>query len=115
MNEEWKTRAAFARILHSVFAIQYSLFIRSVRCAHLRRLGLRLDQIVMATSISCGSCFYCRRRWPNLCVDLAPMGFSFAGGMAEYVVIPSLALRNGRVIKTPRDLPPERAALSEPR
>ena len=72
------------------------------------------DRIVMATSISCGTCFYCRRRWPNLCVDLAPMGFTFAGGMAEYVVIPSLALRNGHVVKTPRDLPPEHAALSEP-
>lgn len=72
------------------------------------------DRIVMATSISCGRCFYCRRRWPNLCVDLAPMGFSFAGGMAEYVLIPSLALRNGHVVKTPRDLPPEHAALSEP-
>ena len=72
------------------------------------------DRIVMATSISCGSCFYCRRRWPNLCVDLAPMGFTFAGGMAEYVVIPSLALRNGHVVKTPRDLPAEHAALSEP-
>ena len=72
------------------------------------------DRIVMATSISCGSCFYCRRRWPNLCVDLAPMGFTFAGGMAEYVVIPALALRNGHVVKTPRDLPPEHAALSEP-
>jgi len=72
------------------------------------------DRIVMATSISCGVCFYCRRRWPNLCVDLAPMGFSFAGGMAKYVLIPSLALRNGHVVKTPRDLPPEHAALSEP-
>ena len=72
------------------------------------------DRIVMATSISCGTCFYCRRRWPNLCVDLAPMGFTFAGGMAEYVTIPSLALRNGHVVKTPRDLPPEHAALSEP-
>jgi L-iditol 2-dehydrogenase len=42
------------------------------------------------------------------------MGFTFAGGMAQYVVIPSLALRNGHVVKTPRDLPPEHAALSEP-
>jgi L-iditol 2-dehydrogenase len=72
------------------------------------------DRIVMATSIACGTCFYCRRRWPNLCVDLAPMGFTFAGGMAGYAVIPSLALRNGHVVKTPRDLPPEHAALSEP-
>jgi len=72
------------------------------------------DRIVMATSISCGTCFYCRRRWPNLCIDLAPMGFSFAGGMAQYVVIPALALRNGHVVKTPQNLPPEHAALAEP-
>ena len=72
------------------------------------------DRIVMATSISCGTCFYCRRRWPNLCMDLAPMGFHFAGGMAEYVRIPSRALRNGHVVKTPRELPPEHAALAEP-
>jgi L-iditol 2-dehydrogenase len=72
------------------------------------------DRIVMATSISCGACFYCRRGWANLCVDLAPMGFSYPGGMAEFVVIPALALRNGHVIKTPSDIRPEHAALSEP-
>jgi L-iditol 2-dehydrogenase len=72
------------------------------------------DRIVMATSISCGECYYCRRRWPNLCVDVAPMGFSYPGGMAEYVVIPARALRNGHVIKTPLATPPEHAALSEP-
>jgi L-iditol 2-dehydrogenase len=72
------------------------------------------DRIVMATSISCGDCFYCRRQWPNLCDDLAPMGFSYPGGMAQYVVIPARALRNGHVVKTPRDMVPEHAALSEP-
>lgn len=72
------------------------------------------DRIVMATSVSCGTCFYCRKRWPNLCRNLAPMGFTFAGGMAEYVVIPALALRNGHVIRTPAELLPEHAALAEP-
>jgi L-iditol 2-dehydrogenase len=72
------------------------------------------DRIVMATSVSCGDCYYCRRRWPNLCVDLAPMGFSYPGGMAEYVVIPARALKNGHVVRTPADLAPEHAALSEP-
>lgn len=72
------------------------------------------DRIVMATSVSCGECYYCRRRWPNLCVDLAPMGFSYPGGMAEYVVIPARALKNGHVIKTPPETPPGHAALSEP-
>jgi L-iditol 2-dehydrogenase len=72
------------------------------------------DRIVMATSVSCGECYYCRRRWPNLCVDLAPMGFSYPGGMAEYVAIPARALENGHVIKTPPATPPEHAALAEP-
>jgi L-iditol 2-dehydrogenase len=72
------------------------------------------DRIVMATSVSCGECFYCQRKWPNLCVDLAPMGFSYPGGMAEYVAIPARALKNGHVVKTPPDLAAEHAALSEP-
>ncbi len=72
------------------------------------------DRVVMATSISCGSCYYCKRGWPNLCQALAPMGFSYPGGMAETTVIPARALRNGHVIKTPRDLLAQHAALAEP-
>jgi L-iditol 2-dehydrogenase len=72
------------------------------------------DRLVMATSVSCGQCFYCGRGWPNLCQNLAPMGFTYPGGMAEYVVIPPRALERGHAVKTPADMPPEDAALSEP-
>jgi len=72
------------------------------------------DRIVMATSISCGRCSYCERGWPNLCVDLAPMGFAYAGGMAEYVAIPARAVVNGHVVKVPPGPAPEHAALAEP-
>jgi len=72
------------------------------------------DRIVMATSISCGSCLYCRRGWTNLCTDLAPMGFRYPGGMAERTVIPGRAIRNGHVIKVPPGVRPEHAALAEP-
>ena len=72
------------------------------------------DRVVMATSISCGQCFYCKRGWTNLCVDLAPMGFTYPGGMAEYTVIPSRALQNGHAIKVPAGVPAEQAALAEP-
>ena len=72
------------------------------------------ERIVMATSISCGKCFYCARGWTNLCVSLAPMGFTYPGGMAEKVVIPALALENGHVVKTPPDMPAQHAALAEP-
>lgn len=72
------------------------------------------ERVVMATSISCGECYCCRRGWPNLCINLAPMGFSYAGGMAEYVTIPARALRNGHVVKAPAGIPAVCAALAEP-
>lgn len=72
------------------------------------------DRIVMATSVSCGECFYCKRGNNNLCADLKPMGFHFPGGMAEYVVVPELALRNGHAVKVPEGIRAEHAALVEP-
>jgi L-iditol 2-dehydrogenase len=72
------------------------------------------DRIVMATSVSCGECVYCKKGLANLCVDLAPMGYSYPGGMAEYVSIPKRAVDNGHVVKVPSDMKPEHAALAEP-
>ena len=72
------------------------------------------DRVVMATSVSCGKCPYCLRGWRNLCVDLAPMSFSYPGGMAEYVVVPALALQGGHVIKVPHEVEAKCAALAEP-
>jgi L-iditol 2-dehydrogenase len=72
------------------------------------------DRVVMATSISCGECYYCRRGYRNLCVDLLPMGFSYDGGMAEYTVIPARAISNGHLITVPTSVSAEIAALAEP-
>jgi L-iditol 2-dehydrogenase len=72
------------------------------------------DRIVMATSVSCGDCYYCKEGHRNLCANIAPMGFTFEGGMAEYTVIPARALAGGHAVKVPSSVPPEYAALSEP-
>ncbi len=72
------------------------------------------DRVVMATSVSCGECYYCRQGWRNLCADAAPMGFSYPGGMAEYVTLPARALKNGHVIKVPSQVEAQHAALAEP-
>ena len=72
------------------------------------------ERIVMATSVSCGECFYCKRGHNNLCAELAPMGFSYEGGMADYIVIPARAIKNGHVVKVPAEVKPEHAALAEP-
>lgn len=72
------------------------------------------ERVVMATSVSCGECYYCKKGHSNLCQELAPMGFSYEGGMADYVAIPERAIRNGHVIKVPGHVKPEHAALAEP-
>jgi L-iditol 2-dehydrogenase len=72
------------------------------------------QRVVMATSISCGRCYYCDRGWTNLCVKLAPMGFSYPGGMAEYVVIPAMAIERGHLVRVPAHVKAEHAALAEP-
>ena len=72
------------------------------------------ERIVMATSISCGGCWYCKKGWNNLCANLNPMGFSYPGGMAEYLIIPAIAISNGHVIRVPSGILPEHAALAEP-
>jgi L-iditol 2-dehydrogenase len=72
------------------------------------------QRIVMATSISCGTCSYCSRGLNNLCLSLSPMGFSYDGGMAEYVTIPAQALKNGHVVTVPEGVKAEHAALAEP-
>lgn len=72
------------------------------------------ERVVMATSVSCGDCAYCHKGWPNLCLNLAPMGFTYAGGMAQYVTIPARALAQGHVVKVPLGIAAEQAALAEP-
>jgi len=72
------------------------------------------DRVVMATSVACGECAYCQRGWRNLCANVRPMGFGYNGGMAEYVVIPKLAIEGGHVIKVPALIDPIHATLAEP-
>jgi len=72
------------------------------------------QRVAMATSVSCGKCAYCKMGLANLCLDLAPMGFTYKGGMAEYVVIPARAIENGHLVKVPAGVRAEHAALAEP-
>jgi L-iditol 2-dehydrogenase len=72
------------------------------------------ERVVMATSVSCHECAYCKKGFFNLCADLRPMGFYYEGGMAEYIIIPERALVNGHVIKVPNGIKAEHAALAEP-
>jgi len=72
------------------------------------------ERVVMATSVACGECYCCKKGWRNICMNIKPMGFHYNGGMAEYVVIPALAVTGGHVLKVPAGVKGEHAALAEP-
>ena len=72
------------------------------------------QRLVMATTIACGQCVYCRKGWSNHCLERAPMGIAYPGAMAEFVRIPARALAGGHLVRVPSGLLPEHAALTEP-
>jgi L-iditol 2-dehydrogenase len=69
------------------------------------------DEVMLAPTGPCGSCFYCQRQQENLCTSL--METMVLGGYAEYVTIPARVLRTNLFPK-PSSLPFAEAALLEP-
>jgi L-iditol 2-dehydrogenase len=70
--------------------------------------------VVVATVVGCGKCVYCRRKQYNLCDSFTALGYDYAGGFAEYVKIPAVAVAQGNIIPIPPTMSLERAALVEP-
>ena len=65
-------------------------------------------------NIGCGTCPMCIRGYNQLCPDYEAFGISIDGGFEEYMLIPSIAIERGNVIRVPDELTYEEAAMSEP-
>ncbi len=72
------------------------------------------ERVMAAPAIGCGNCHACRRGWYNLCDSLKTIGFQYDGTFAEYLEIPAEAFARGNVIRVPKNLTDEEAALIEP-
>lgn len=71
-----------------------------------RRPGQR---VVAANSAPCRSCFYCKRKQPNLCEDLLFLN----GAYAEYLLLPARIVKEN-LLEIPENLSFRAAALTEP-
>ena len=69
------------------------------------------DEVMLAPTGPCGSCFYCQRQQENLCTSL--METMVLGGYAEYITIPARVLRTN-LFQKPASLSFAEAALLEP-
>ncbi|GHV85248.1 alcohol dehydrogenase [Spirochaetia bacterium] len=72
------------------------------------------ERVVMAPTIGCGECYYCKCGKRNLCLKPRSIGFQIPGAMAEYMPLPADALTGGHLIKCPGDIPAPVAAIAEP-
>jgi len=72
------------------------------------------DKVTVYPVVFCGSCFYCQIGHQNMCVNRKTFGYDYNGAFAEYVLVPSSLVRLGNVVKVPKGLSLEEAALTEP-
>jgi (R,R)-butanediol dehydrogenase/meso-butanediol dehydrogenase/diacetyl reductase len=67
------------------------------------------DVVSPDTLIHCGKCYWCQRHFVNRCENLAILGLTTDGGLAEYVNVPRYMC-----FKLPEGVSPEVGALAEP-
>ena len=77
--------------------------------------GFRVGQrVAVAPAIPCGQCGCCRRGAQTMCEHLRSIGYEFDGGLAEFIAVPSSAVRAGCVNTVPDNVSFEEAAIAEP-
>lgn len=72
------------------------------------------DRITIAPAIGCGECWPCKTGHTNMCDHLKTIGYQFEGVFAEYLLIPSQAIKMNNVIKLPDGIDYDDATLVEP-
>ncbi len=72
------------------------------------------DQASVYPIVSCGSCAQCVAGRDNVCETGRLFGNAIDGGLAEFCLIPELAVQRGNLIQTDTVLPPKALSLMEP-
>ncbi len=72
------------------------------------------DRVGVMPVIPCGKCYYCMNGKENVCQNRTAIGYEYDGGFAEYVKIPSTALKSGNIVKLPDHVSFEEAVVAEP-
>jgi len=77
--------------------------------------GYQVGMRIAATpNIGCGVCEFCRDGYNNMCPNYEAFGISIDGGFAEYMRIPSSAIKGGNLFAIPDQVSYAEAALTEP-
>ena len=72
------------------------------------------DRVQVIAAIPCGNCWACEAGKMQICINQLSMGYQFAGGFAEYMIIPNEVVRVNGVNPIPEKLSYDEAAAAEP-
>lgn len=72
------------------------------------------DRIAIGADVPCGECAFCEAGIGNNCQINYAMGYQFAGGFAEYVLLNKTVVNFGPVHKLPDNVSFDEGALAEP-
>ena len=72
------------------------------------------DRVAIGADVPCGECFFCKAGIGNNCQINYAMGYQFAGGFAEYMLLNQTVVNYGPVTKLPGNVSFDEGALAEP-
>ena len=72
------------------------------------------DRVAIGADVPCGECVFCEAGIGNNCQTNYAMGYQFAGGFAEYVLLNKIVVNYGPVHKIPDHVTYDEAAMAEP-
>jgi len=72
------------------------------------------ERVAIGADVPCGECEACEAGMGNNCATNLAMGYQFAGGFAEYVLLEPRVVRFGPVHRIPGGLSDDVATLAEP-
>lgn len=72
------------------------------------------DRVAVGADVPCGECFFCEAGIGNNCQINYAMGYQFAGGFAEYLLLNKTVVNFGPIHKLPDNVSYDEGALAEP-
>lgn len=72
------------------------------------------DKVAIGADVPCGDCFFCENGMGNICHNNYAIGYQFAGGFAEYMLLNRMTMLYGPVHIIPEDANYAEYTLAEP-
>ncbi len=72
------------------------------------------DRVAIGADVPCGECVFCKAGIGNNCQINYAIGYQFAGGFAEYMLLNKTIINYGPITKMPDNISYDEGALAEP-